>query len=421
MVKIFIKTFGCRLNLAESESIAYQLKSLNCVLTNSFNDSEIVIVNSCTVTSKADKKVRYFISKSNKNNKTIFITGCFTNIKLINNQNIFYIPLRQKNLIPNYIKKFIDQKVFNINNIESPFVSPSLDKIYHSRAFLKIQDGCNQKCSYCKVTLVRGNSISEKPSIVIKNIKSLLNNNFKEIILTGINLAAYNYEKTNLTLLLENIININKNFWLQLSSLEINYLNGVFFKIIKNPKIKPFFHLCLQSGSNKILISMKRQYKIKDFVKFINKIKISKTNPYLSTDLIIGYPGENNEEFEKTFKLLKKIQFQNIHCFPFSPREGTEAYKIKETCSHSLKKNRIKKIKKLTKKYLNKYLNYFIGNSINFIVEDITIDNKVKGKSYNNLEVFSCNSLKSIKKGEIATGIVIGKKENVLMINIKEI
>lgn len=406
MISFYIKTFGCRLNIAESESIAYKLKELGLNETYDKSKASFFIVNSCTVTSNADKKVKNFVNSLKKLRKTIFIIGC-GNYENDPENKIFFIDNQKKGNILEVIKKYyIKNENFNLNiNIEelnksNQFFEPSYKNIYHTRAFLKIQDGCDQDCTYCKVRFVRGKAISLDINKIIEYIAKLIDNGFKEVVLTGINLSSYNFIQDgkiiNFSELLENLLkNFEGKIIFNLSSLEVNYLDDKFFELITNESIKPYFHLPLQSGSDRILKLMKRNYDLNYFNKTIEKIFRYKNFPFISTDIIVGFPSENDDDFIKTYNFCEDIQFAFMHIFPFSFREGTYAYenfqeyKVEEKVIEK-RKNELENLNyKLNKSYIESLIQNKIKGYNRILIEDIFIENnriKIVGTNYFNIK-----------------------------------
>lgn len=427
-MKFYIKSFGCRLNISESESIAYGLKNKGFLPVNNENDADFVIINTCTVTARSDSKSLHFIKKIKKQNKPILVTGCLSQTNPDYFERIPIIPINQKGNIPEIVEEVINKRseidkfnfklVSQITNSKNSnqFPEPSYEKLYHSRAFIKIQDGCDMNCTFCKVRIARGKSISLSPEIVLEHFIKLLDKGFKEIVLTGINLASYNYNGFKFSDLLEKLLSIKKNFFIQLSSLEINFLDDKFFKIIKDQRIKPYFHLALQSGSKNILEKMKRPYSIDKFMETVDRLKTIKGNPFISSDIIVGFPGESQIDFEETLKVVKESKFQHMHLFPYSVREGTEASLLKDNIPDKIKKDRLRLLKTLEEVYYNEYSNSFIGKKITFISEK-SYNNLIFGKSYYSLPViYSKKSWEHFNNGEIYKGVVIGKSNKHLIL-----
>jgi|GEM_PF-46449 threonylcarbamoyladenosine tRNA methylthiotransferase MtaB len=426
MYKYYIKTFGCRLNISESESMIYELKLNNFITTENKEEAQFFIINSCTVTEKADKKVKSFINSIRKYKKSIIITGCGNYKNDIENK-VFFIDNKRKgniiNFILNNISDILNNGIFGnisnknikkenllkynlINNYlnnknekseinENRFFKPSLESLTHTKAFLKIQDGCNQQCTYCKVRFVRGNSVSLNHQIILDYLQKIKDSGFKDVVLTGINLASYNDGEFNFSNLLNLITEKYKDLNFTISSIEVNYLDNDFYKIIERENIKPYFHLPLQSGSQKILELMKRNYSIDYYKEKVLKIKEVKKDSFISTDIIVGFPGESDYDFKETLKVINEIKYSFLHIFPFSFREETIAYqfyKLNEVDKNIIKK-RLEIIQKLNEELNKNYIEKILNKKLKFynkiLVEDIYFKDSnliIEGSNYYNIK-----------------------------------
>ena len=256
----------------------------------------------------------------------------------------------------------------------------------HSRAFTKIQDGCNNFCTYCKIPFARGRSRSRLPEDIVNEVKLFEKNGYCEIILTGINISDYHYESLDFAGLLKLLLNETKNIRFRLSSLEPQNLTQDFFDVIKDSRICPHFHMALQSGSTKILKAMNRKYTADDFLLMVDKIKSNKENPFLSSDLILGFPGETDEDFIETQETLKKADFSYIHVFAFSPRSGTKAFNMKPKIPERIRDERVNIITSMSKNLTVDYAKGFVGKTLNVLIER-KVEEFFLGKSENYLDV----------------------------------
>ncbi len=421
-MNIAFKTFGCRLNISETESII-SIIAKNSFIVKDYTQADIIIVNTCTVTAEAEKKCIRFINQVLSKNKICISTGCFNPVGSIKSEKLLYFPLDYKNNISNLIQNIeeLSKKNVNTNSIpltslmdkiplkQNRFMNISLNKEFHSRAFLKIQDGCNHNCSYCKVHIVRGKEQSLKFNELVDHLHIISEKGFKEVVLTGINIAAYKDEEINFSNLIEIISEKFDNLIFQLSSIEINNLDEKFFHVIKNPNIKPYFHIPLQSGSNIILSYMKRPYNISQYMDTIEKIIKARSDSFLSTDIIVGFPYETIDTIKETEKIIRKIGFHHLHLFPFSKREGTSAFSMEETLSNIEKSFYIDRFSNIIKENKNKYINSFINKKDYFIVERIK-DRYYKGRTYHNIIVnASYNKNLKIEKGDNIPVFIFGK------------
>jgi threonylcarbamoyladenosine tRNA methylthiotransferase MtaB len=328
MKKYFIHTFGCKVNQYESQLISENFKKNNFERTSKAEDADVIILNSCTVTAQADRECLYFIRKFLKleNNPKIMLTGC-----LVKNKNVDL-----KKMFTNI--ELIKDKPTLFSNPQKQTIS-GLDK--RSRAFLKIQDGCNSFCSYCIVPYVRNVLWSKPENEVISEITNLTKNGYSEIVLTGIHVGKY---EKGLSSLVSKIIQIPLSFRIRISSIEINEIDDNLIKLMKeNPdKICRHLHIPLQSGSQEILKQMNRKYSKEIFAEKINKIIKELPDLAITSDIITGFPQETCEHHKETCEFVKKLPFAGFHIFRYSDRQGTKAYQLKNKVPQSDIKNRSK-------------------------------------------------------------------------------
>ncbi|MGX7586007.1 MiaB/RimO family radical SAM methylthiotransferase [Candidatus Karelsulcia muelleri] len=360
-------TYGCKLNYSEYSTIKRNLLNLGYQYVSWYTFANIYIINSCSITENAEKDLFVFIRKIKKINKKAYIIllGCFTH-KLYKTENILknvnlILGTKDKFDLPYYLK--LKNKNKNYISISKNYYksSVSLDET-RTRSFLKIQDGCDYKCSYCPIPNFRGRSRSENISNIIKTIKKLALLNIKEIVLTGINLGnfgnfGFNKTKYDLFYLFNQIEqNLTANIRIRISSIEPNLLNNRIISFISKSKLfVPHFHFPLQSGSNYILNKMKRRYNVKRYIKNVKKILNIIPDACVGTDIIVGFPGEKEANFLETYKLLKSLELAYIQVFPYSERENTDAYFMKETIPKIMRSKRSKIIRLLSKKKKKNY------------------------------------------------------------------
>lgn len=379
MKNFFIYTLGCKVNSCDSNKIADVLVSYGFLLSNS-EEADIVVVNSCAVTSESVRKTRQNINKFKKINKNCFLilTGCAVILEqFLNNKNIDLI-CDKKNLINKIKEKF---GIFE-QNTEINFINDS----ERTRAFIKIEDGCENFCSYCIIPFARGKIKSKNLDEIDFECRKLFDYGFKEFVLTGINLGRYGQD---LNLNLIDAIKVARKYCkrIRLSSLEPDVLNKKFIdNLCSFDEVCPSFHLSLQSGSDKILKLMNRKYNINFYLELINYIKNKFKNATFSTDIIIGYPGETDEDFENTLEIIKKIGFIKVNVFPFSPRPFTKAYNLNQIDS-KLKKYRVKKAIEFSELMSKKVISNFIGESFEVLFENKEKNNIFSGYSRNYIKI----------------------------------
>ena len=421
-----IYTLGCRLNIYESDGILNQFISNGYEVVNWDDGPDIAIINTCTVTSHADSKNQYIIRNILKKNPTakIIVTGCYAQTDqeelqkipgiwaIIGNEKkskIFEI-YEQKNLSEEKViyssgPLSIFEESKKRKSIEDPFSYGNVVPINHTRAYLKIQDGCDRKCSYCKIPMARGGGISRSIEEILDQIDQLEANKIPEIVLTGVNIGWYRHKHYRFNDLIEKILERLKFSRLRISSIEPSDVNERLAELSLHPKFCNFLHVPLQSGSDRILRMMKRSYNSKTFSLRIEKVL--KINPeiLLGTDVIVGFPTETEEDFRKTIDLILNLNFVNIHAFPFSLRKDTEIEKFVQNNKNTLVpkhivQNRINELFEIKEKQMLKYLKYSLNKIYQGIVEEIEKEYiKVLTDNYLNVKI-PCPEI-NFKKGMI--------------------
>jgi threonylcarbamoyladenosine tRNA methylthiotransferase MtaB len=377
--KIYVLTLGCRVNIFESNQIIQDIKNNGAKFVKEVDRASIAIINTCCVTNKAVSKSRYFINKicKLKNIKLVCICGCYSQYNQTNfsDKKIgIVIGTKYKTKIIDLIKQYRGTRIVKIDNVlkekEFEFKNNSCETIT-TRGFIKIQDGCNFNCSYCIIPLVRGKQRSLEHKIIISDIKNMIKNNMKEIVLTGVNTAGYNDDGYSFFDLLEDINEIKGSFRIRISSLEPFQINKNIIDLICNSKDRfcQFFHICLQNANDKILKDMNRKYTFKQFDCLCKYIRLKSPLASITTDYIVGYPSETIDNFNLSIKNLDKLKLSNMHLFPFSLHKGTKAEEITNLVSENEKKRRFGILRSLNKKNNEKYFKKFIGKKVSVLFE----------------------------------------------------
>lgn len=369
---------GCKVNSCDSYEFSIALLSYGFVLGSNFSEADIIIINSCAVTSESVRKTRQYIRKFRKLNKSAFIilTGCASILFEFENNKYLDKIIKREELVNFLLNKF---------NIKDKNKNKFIFKD-KTRAFLKIEDGCENFCSYCIIPFTRGPIKSKSIENIREEIKELHKNGFKEVILTGINLGCYGKD-INLSIL--DVINeVSKYFnRIRLSSLEPDTINlNLIDQISKYDSICPNFHLSLQSGSDRILKLMNRRYDIDYYVGLIDALRTKFKNSTFTTDIIVGFPGEEDEDFEKTLNIIKKVSFIKVNVFPFSPRPFTSAEKLKQIDS-SLKRSRVKTAIKYSDLVSKGEILKFSGKEFDVLFEYKNQNNTYEGYTENYIRV----------------------------------
>ena len=409
---IHFETLGCRLNQVESEGAARFFVdsgfpvSMEPFTAKSFDDSVVLcVVNTCTVTAKAEQKARRIIRMLLKccPNSAVAVTGCYAQL---NQKEIMAIDGRVCVLggqhkgsladLPPALKKILEenpsltgleisekiQKIFDRENnssernvITSPFRLATETFINHSRSSLKIQDGCNCVCTYCRIRLARGKSVSLAASEVLERVKKLEQAGQSEVVITTVNIGQYVSEyqgkRIRFAELLELILAGTQKIGVRISSLYPEIVDEKLASIMANPRVRPYFHISVQSGSDALLAKMKRPYKIEAVYRATELLRKAKKNPFLACDIIAGFPGESDEDFGLTLKMLKECGFTYVHAFPFSPRPGTEAFKMRPMVPNYITDRRIAALEEFNRNSKEAYINSFVGQSLPAVCETV--------------------------------------------------
>jgi len=378
MKKVAFKTLGCRLNIFETDSIVSQFSSNGYDIVDFNDEADVYIINTCTVTNQSDHKSRQEISRSNKKNKDAItvVTGCMaTNYKdkLSEKEDIDYvIDNDHKTSVFSIVDAHTKGEIVAPEKYEKDLFGYEAAKdTFHTRSFIKIQDGCNQFCTYCIIPKVRGRATSRPVDEVINNIKKVVEYGFKEVVLTGVNLGRYEYEGIDFEALVEKILNIPGDFRIRISSIEPDGYSESFFRLFENPKLTPHMHICLQSGSENILKRMRRMYTADEFASLIERVRNKYPEFNVTTDIIVGFPGETEEEFQETLNFIKKVKFGHIHTFKYSLRKGTRAERFPEHIPDKIKTTRSEIIRKTSELHRFEYRKNFVGKQQTVLVEKV--------------------------------------------------
>ena len=347
--------------------------------------SDVCVVNTCTVTNMSDRKSRHILRRVKvlNPNAIIVATGCYAQVYKKELEEMPEIDIvlgnEEKADIVHFVEQYQNEKkkIVQIQDINQEKEFEEMGEITYTektRAVIKVQDGCNQFCSYCIIPYARGRVRSRKIENIVKEIKKIVERGIKEVVITGIHLASYGKDfndGTSLIDLLEEINKIDGICRIRLGSLEPKIINEKFMdRLIKLEKICHHFHLSLQSGSNKTLKRMNRKYTTEEFKNIVEILRKYYDDVILTTDIIVGFPGENEEEFEETYNFLKEIKFYKMHVFPYSPRKGTVAEKMPEQVDGNIKEKRSKKLIEMSEQNQKGYNEKLIGKEVEVLFEE---------------------------------------------------
>lgn len=399
-MKVAVYTLGCKVNTYESEFVIKEFIKRGYTLTSFSDDTaDVYLINTCTVTNTSDQKSRKMIRQARRKNKNAVVVamGCFTQIRNNDNDIMDFVDVvignKDKSKIVNLTEKFIKdhKKIANIEDInEADFDDMEINYFNtRTRALVKIEDGCENFCSYCIIPYVRGRVRSKKPEKVLEEVERLAKNGYKEIVLTGIHTGHYgadleNYDFSDLLRALEKIDGIDR---IRISSIEITELNDKFLNVLKDSKkIVNHIHIPLQAGSNHVLKLMNRKYDKEYYLDKINKIREIRPDMAVTTDVIVGFPSETEEDFNETIEFVKKVNFAGGHVFPFSRRNGTPAAKMKGQLTKEEKHIRCKALISVFDSLEESYYKKHIGSTLIVIPENYE-DGILTGHTDNYLKV----------------------------------
>lgn len=389
-MKIAFKTLGCRVNLYETDALASRFKAAGYEIVDADENTDIFVVNTCTVTNQSDQKCRQALHQIRRQHpeSLIVATGCMVNHRkneLLENKTVDYaIDNERKYALFNIIDKHFKGEQVDPEGLDVDLFGyqPAFDT-FHTRSLIKIHDGCNNFCSYCLIPMVRGRATSRSDKDIYDNIRSVVDHGFKEIVLTGVNMGRYQYQDVNFEGLVENILNIDGDFRLRISSIEPDNFSDRFLRLFENEKLAPHMHICLQSGSENTLKSMRRHYTAAEFKNMCERIKTAIPYFNITTDLIVGFPGETEEDFLESAELCREIGFSHIHTFKYSVRNGTKAATMPNQIPEKIKTERSAVIRNISSENKKRYFEQMIGKQQKMLIERISSDGIAQGYGEN--------------------------------------
>lgn len=402
MRKVAFYTLGCKVNQYDTEAVLENFKEKGYEIVD-FNDyADVYVVNTCTVTHLSDRKCRQMLRKTKKiNSESILVAmGCYAQIAAdkikdqVEEIDII-VGTNKRSEIVSLVDQFEKEKRQTINTVSDIMEIDEFEELRitdmgeRTRVYVKVQEGCNNYCSYCIIPYTRGKIRSRKEEQVVEEVTKLVGLGFKEFILTGIHVLAYGKDlgNTNLIQLLKRVHEIEGVERIRMSSIEPVAITDEFIKALSEmPKICHHFHLSLQSGSETVLKRMNRKYTALEYKASVERLRTLWPDVAITTDIIVGFPGETEEEFLETVEFVKDIQFAQIHIFPFSPREGTPAAKMRAQVAPEVKEHRAKALSEIEKSLRLAYMKQFIGKELEVLFEKHH-ENEVTGYTSNYLKV----------------------------------
>lgn len=378
-MKVAIQSLGCKVNLYESEYITDQFQKAGYEIVPFQEIADVYIINTCSVTNTSDVKSRKVIHQAIRRNSDACIVaiGCFIEANHDYHEDGVDILLgnANKSKVLEYVERYWQTKQkanYFVTPIPEKFDDMTMSTFLgRTRAFIKIQDGCENFCSYCIIPYVRGKCRSKNFQTVLEEIQNYVQHGYKEVVLTGIHTGNYGVDLgTDFAALLREIVKINGLVRLRISSIEITELTDEVLQIIRdNDVIVDHLHIPLQAGSDKILRLMNRKYDLAYFKQKMEQIREIRPDISLTTDIIVGFPSETEEDFQDTLSFVREVQFSKVHVFPYSRRSGTVAADMAEQVPGDVKKDRVRRLLALSKELETEYMKKFIGKTLPVLME----------------------------------------------------
>ncbi|MFR5486490.1 tRNA (N(6)-L-threonylcarbamoyladenosine(37)-C(2))-methylthiotransferase MtaB [Eubacterium sp.] len=391
MLKVALHNLGCKVNAYETEAMAQKLEDAGYEIVPFNEKADVYIINTCSVTNMADRKSRQMLHKAKKMNEdaVVVAAGCYVQTateKLLEDLSVdILIGNNKKKDIVEELQKYFDDNKYNKNvidiNATNEYEELELATVTeHTRAYIKIQDGCNQFCSYCIIPYARGRIRSREFDNIKQEVTELAQKGFKEIVLTGIHLSSYGNNENKLIDVVEMIAGIEGVERIRLGSLEPNIVTEDFAKrLAKVDKICQHFHLSMQSGCDNTLKRMNRHYTSDEYFEKCELLRKYFDNPAFTTDVIVGFPGETQEDYEISREFVKKVRFSELHVFKYSKRDGTVAAKMENQIPEPVKTERSEDLIKVGENLTMEYRRKFIGKKVSVLFEEII---NVAGENY---------------------------------------
>lgn len=397
LLRVAFRTLGCKLNQLETESVAEAFSEAGASIGAFDEPADLYVVNTCTVTSKAEQKARRVMRQALSQNPqaVVLVTGCYAQmdpegLSLVHPRSVV-LPGDEKSALLSLAAWLQDNwqghgdlldavaewkellaspaKPAGAANALDPFAYRPKTFAFHSRPSLKIEDGCNNRCAYCRVCLARGPAVSLAPDRILERVKELEGAGKAEIVLTGINLAQYRFGSLRFPDLLDYLIAGTTSICFRVSSYEPDHIDETFLGAFAHPRVQPHVHLALQSGSSSVLKRMARPYMAEQVADAVIALRKRRDDPFIAADMIAGFPGETEAEFAETLALCRDLDFAWIHAFPFSARPGTKAYEMRPKVPERVAGERVAALSELARSGKSRYVERWVGKKIGVILE----------------------------------------------------
>jgi threonylcarbamoyladenosine tRNA methylthiotransferase MtaB len=385
--KVSFKTLGCRLNQFETDALVTGFHNAGYQVVDFGDDADVTVINTCTVTNQSDHKSRHTIrNAAARNSKAlVVVTGCMADHykeKLESQEQITYVVDNDhKNSIVELVDSHFRGELIHPDKLPgNRFGFDTVQKSLHTRTSVKIQDGCDNFCTFCIIPTVRGRAVSRPVNDVLDNVRRVVDNGFKEVVITGVNIGRYDFEGATFEHVVEKILDLPGDFRVRISSLEPDGFGDRFHELFSHPKLAPHLHLCLQSGSEQVLLKMRRMYTARQFMETIERFRNAIPRFNFTTDVIVGFPGESDEDFQQTVDFVRQAKFSHVHTFRYSRRTGTRADRMKEQVPGKVMAARSEVMRRLSEELRLEYMQSMLGRKQRVLIEKV--DSKMVGTGY---------------------------------------
>ncbi len=378
--RIAFHTLGCKLNQFETEALAGEFRHAGYEIVAGGRRADCYVVNTCSVTGKADRKSRNAVNRAVRaatgSGTLVVVTGCFADEhrEELERRGVTYVLENdRKRKVFELVDAHFHGEILHLNELERDLFSyTTSSNVFRTRAMLKVQDGCDNFCSFCIIPRVRGRAVSRRIDDIIENLRAILQSGYREVVLTGVNMTRYQDDGLGFSAMLERVLETPGAFRVRISSIEPDLLDERFFALLQHPKLCPHLHLCLQSGSERILLQMRRQYTATEYRSIAERIRAADSLFNLTTDVIVGFPGESDQDFAQTAALCRALEFSHIHTFPYSLRRGTRAASSSEQLPAAVKRQRAAMIREISEHNQRRYGERLTGQTQRVLLEQVS-------------------------------------------------
>ncbi len=395
---IAFATLGCKLNQFETDALATRFQDGGYRIVEFGEHADVIVINSCTVTNRADRKTRNLLYRALRDTRDgatvddgissssnalgsltgtdqtalVVLTGCYVEshqLRLHNNEQTAIVPNRQKHALFEIVEGLRRGQMSDADSSVFDFPVPS--RVFHTRTMIKVQDGCDNLCTFCIIPSVRGRATSRLIVDAVQSAREAIRGGAKELVLTGVNMSRYRDGAARFPHLVREMLEIEGDFRLRISSLEPEHRRDGLVELFDHPKMAPHLHLCLQSASDRVLRAMRRRYSYGEFVKLVETLRRRYQHFNVTTDVIVGFPGETEEDFQQTLRSIDELEFGHVHVFPYSERDGTPAAGMPDSVPHGVRTERAARAREVAAATKERYRRRLLGARERLLVEAI--------------------------------------------------